>query len=419
MLERDSVIACLPGLPRSAGRLRGRGAHRVGQAGEIGLAVQHQQIVLLVGQHVLAELRAERRRPLGDLRQARLGLLVELGTGLDEAAMVALEHARLLQRQAELLAILHQRVDAREQLGVLVDGHAVLGIARRHLALDGLDLGRGVGARQIEEHGRDPIQQPAGTLQRVDRVGEGRRRAVVGDGGDLLEVLGEALLDGREEVLGAYLVERRHLERRRPALQQRVLARQPPCPSSAWPSSLRLLRVAAFVGVALALAGFFALLVMHILASVLGGAMNALGGFVESRCAGSPAGYLSREPKRHHRPETGRSHQDLAANVAYATGSHTCSRKSIRRSPVIGQNSSRPLNLNHKSGTHEHPSQDLRTENRGRARGGVGAAAPTTSAWCSSRPARAASIRRRPPRSPPRRAAGPRSWPCWSIPRTP
>ena len=214
----------LAGLAAIGGRLRGRGAHGVGQAGEISFSVQHQQVVLLVGQHVLAELGAERRRPLGDGGHTRLGLLVEPGARLDEAAMVALEYALLLQRQPKLLVILHQRVHPREQLGVLVDGHAVLGIAGRYLALDGLDLGRGVRAGQVEEYGRYAIEEPAREFERVDGVGEGRRRPVVGDGCDLFEVLGEALLDGRQEMRGAHLVEGRHLVRRRPALQQRVLA---------------------------------------------------------------------------------------------------------------------------------------------------------------------------------------------------
>ena len=96
MLERDRVIACLPDCAALGGRLRRRGPHRLGQAGQLVLALQHQQIGLLVGQHILVELGAERRRPLGDRGHARLGLGVEPGAGLDEAAVVALQHARLL-----------------------------------------------------------------------------------------------------------------------------------------------------------------------------------------------------------------------------------------------------------------------------------------------------------------------------------
>ena len=57
--QRDDVLAGEAAIGR---RLRRGGGQRVGQAGEIGLAVEDQHVGLLVGEHVLAELRAERRR---------------------------------------------------------------------------------------------------------------------------------------------------------------------------------------------------------------------------------------------------------------------------------------------------------------------------------------------------------------------
>ena len=70
MLERDRRDGVLALVAVLGGRLRRRRPHRLGQSGQVRLALQHQQKVLLVGQHVLAELGAQRRQPLGDRRHA-------------------------------------------------------------------------------------------------------------------------------------------------------------------------------------------------------------------------------------------------------------------------------------------------------------------------------------------------------------
>ena len=87
MLAR--VAAILGGLGR-------RRAHGFGQAGEVGLVLQHEHEGLLVGEQVLTEASAEHGHALGDRRHALLGLGREPGPGLDEGAVVALEHAGLL-----------------------------------------------------------------------------------------------------------------------------------------------------------------------------------------------------------------------------------------------------------------------------------------------------------------------------------
>ena len=73
MLERDSVTAYLPGWPRSAAMRAALRDEEIRQAVEVAL-VEQQQEVFFVGEHVLAELGAERRQPLGDRGEPRLGL---------------------------------------------------------------------------------------------------------------------------------------------------------------------------------------------------------------------------------------------------------------------------------------------------------------------------------------------------------
>ena len=75
--ERESVITRLPSMPRSEAAFAAASTLRLGKAGEIRVAFEHQRVGALVGEHVLPELRAEHREPLGDLREPLLLLRVE------------------------------------------------------------------------------------------------------------------------------------------------------------------------------------------------------------------------------------------------------------------------------------------------------------------------------------------------------
>jgi hypothetical protein len=140
--------------------------------------------------------------------------------------VIALEHAFLLLAQFQLLALLEEGIDAGKQRRVLVDAHAVLGKARCQRPLDGLDVRVGVGGGKVEEHRRDAVEGAAGPLQGLDGVGERRRRLGAGNRRDLLAVDGKAAVERRHEVRDADAVERRHLERRRPRREQRIIALQ-------------------------------------------------------------------------------------------------------------------------------------------------------------------------------------------------
>ena len=56
---------------------------------------------------------------------------------------------------------------------------------RRDFALDRLQLVIGVSARQIEKNARHLVEAAAAALQRLDRIGEGRRLGIGGDRVDL------------------------------------------------------------------------------------------------------------------------------------------------------------------------------------------------------------------------------------------
>ena len=210
-------------MPRSTPAWRARGAHEVGQPGELALGAQHEPVGGLVGEHVLAELRRQLGEPPHDLGVALLFVGAEARAGAREVGVIALEHAQLLGAEAELGAPLVQRVDSREQRGVHRDRAVVRGEARRHLRLDRLQRRRRLARRQVEEQLLQPRDHPAGAVERGDRVRECRRCRIGADRIDLGPVLGDRRVERRLEVLGPHGAERRQAVRRVPALQQRVV----------------------------------------------------------------------------------------------------------------------------------------------------------------------------------------------------
>ena len=98
MLERASVTTCLPGWPRScAARAAAAALTNSGSPARSLLAVEDQLERLLVGQHVLGELRAERGEPLVDGGDALLRRSAPSCAPLrTKPGVVALEDAELL-----------------------------------------------------------------------------------------------------------------------------------------------------------------------------------------------------------------------------------------------------------------------------------------------------------------------------------
>ena len=93
---------------------------------------------------------------------------------------------------------------------------------RRDFALDRLQLVIGVGANQIEKNAGHFVEAAAAALERLNRIGEGRRLGIGGDGVDLRARLLKRRIEGRPEMLRLETVERRRLEWRGPRFEKRV-----------------------------------------------------------------------------------------------------------------------------------------------------------------------------------------------------
>ena len=138
--------------------------------------------------------------------------------------MIALEHARLLRRQAELLTAPVQSDDAAEHVLVHENAVPVPGLAWRQVALD---LQNGIVAmgagEEMEDAGHARERLPA-PFERVDGIGEGRLRRIGSDGGHLDFVRGKRPVEGRHELLRLDAAEWRYPETAGPFLQQRIIA---------------------------------------------------------------------------------------------------------------------------------------------------------------------------------------------------
>src|SRR5262249_7481071 len=154
----------------------------------------------------------------------------EPGAGFDKGAVVGLEHAQLFLVQVEPWPPPHQPSDGANHFAVLVDAHAGPGELWRQLALDLLDLRRGIGARQVKEYRPDAIEPAAALLKRDNGVGKGGLRALPGHRGDFRAVLNERPIERRAEVLAADAIEGRQLEGGGPARRQWVAGELPPSP---------------------------------------------------------------------------------------------------------------------------------------------------------------------------------------------
>ena len=210
--QGQHVLAFQAALLRDFG---GGGDLRFGQAVELLHVVDDDRRGVHFLQHVVAEGGAQRGQFGVHLLQRRLVGVVEVGTGADEAGVVALDQAHALRVQAQFVALVVQRLDAGEQLGVQADGVAMRGELRRVVRAQLVARIVGVRADQVEEHGGGAVQHLAALFHRDDGVLERGRGRVVGDGVHLLQLLGHAGVEGGCEVAVLDLVELRVMQRQR------------------------------------------------------------------------------------------------------------------------------------------------------------------------------------------------------------
>ena len=168
-------------------------------------------------------MRGERRQPLGDRGQARLGVSRRACSGAGEIEMIALEHARLFERKPELVLVGLKRIDALEQRLAQIDIAAMARENRRDLPLDRLKLVIGRRAREVEEYFRHAIEAAPAPFQRFNRIGEGRRGRICRDGVDLGAMVFKRDVESGPKMRGLDAVERGRLERPGPGLKKWIL----------------------------------------------------------------------------------------------------------------------------------------------------------------------------------------------------
>jgi len=136
-----------------------------------------------------------------DLRQPRFRLALERSAGAAEGSVIALEDALLLGGEVKRFALLHQSIDATEQLSIGVELVPVAGDLRGQFALDPEQRVVAMRAGQKVEHLLDPSQGPPREFEGSDGIGEIRWLRAARDGRDLGLVLGEGPRVGWCEML--------------------------------------------------------------------------------------------------------------------------------------------------------------------------------------------------------------------------
>jgi hypothetical protein len=183
----------------------------VREAGELGPVMDHDGGGVLLVQDVLPAGRQQARKLGVHGLQARLVGIRQERARTDKVPMVALEEAQGLRIEAERRALLKERLDAREERGVQVDGVIVGRKLGGHRALYLLHLVVGVRVLQIEEDRRDASKQAARPLHGHDGVVKRGLLRIRGDGLHLLQLVRHPALEGGHVVGVRYPVEGREV----------------------------------------------------------------------------------------------------------------------------------------------------------------------------------------------------------------
>ncbi len=163
-----------------------------------------------IGEQAAVELGKGRGELLIDRADLTLLRRIELGAAADEAVIGAGQQAQLLGVEAEAVALVVERLDPGEQLGIERDAVERRRQFGRPFLVERL-IGRG---RHIvghhAEHRPDLVEPRSAAFHRLDRVGEGRRGRIVRGRGRFTLELGDGESIGLVKLLGLDLVPRRN-----------------------------------------------------------------------------------------------------------------------------------------------------------------------------------------------------------------
>ena len=204
------------------GRGAGRREDELGQPRQLGFVLQHQLPFGFVVQHVLAERGGQPGQLLRHFHVARLRIAAQQRAGPHEVEVHPLEQALLFGRERQSLALFVQGPDPLEQPSVHVDAALVCRQRNGHPPLHRLQLGRGLGGAKVVEKGLHAGEQAAAAVEGGQRVVEAGWLRVGGDGVEFRQVFAHRGFEGRLEMRGLHLVERRQAVRRGPRLQQGI-----------------------------------------------------------------------------------------------------------------------------------------------------------------------------------------------------
>ncbi len=221
--DHQQIFAVLPGLLGGAG---GGGQIGLGQAIQLFLAVDQQCSLVAGGLQLGAVIIGQLGDLLVDLAQLLFLFRRQLGTRMDEAAIIAGHQEFLVVIELQRVAGVVNRLHAGEQLFVQQDGVLMRLELGGLLLIDLIQRVVGIGGDQLLEQRIGAAQQGAALVEGDDGVVEGRLFLAVDDGIDLGILLIDADIDRFLEVRVLDLVDRFRAIGQGGCLRERIAGRQ-------------------------------------------------------------------------------------------------------------------------------------------------------------------------------------------------
>ena len=172
-------------------------AHRLRQSGEFVFTLEHEELIVLFGEHVLAELREQARELLIDLGKTLFRFRVQARAGMDEVCVIKPGHALLFGREPRFGRRVVDCFDSFEEWFVLCDLIVEGREAWGHLSLDHLEL-RATHRRAPNSVNRcHAIERVSAAFESGDGIFEIRRRGIAGDALNLAELFSHRGFESR------------------------------------------------------------------------------------------------------------------------------------------------------------------------------------------------------------------------------
>ena len=199
--------------------------HRFRQTGQVFFLVYHQQIIVVIGQYMVAEFNGQRRQLFVDFAQTLLLLCIQSRTRTDKFLVIFIQQIMLFSGQRDFSGLLLRMHGSYPLIQILVQENIVT-VFRQHwsdFALQCHQFIVRIGFSQSKEHPTHPSQDFPTVIQRHNGIFESRFFRILHNGLDFLILLLNAFQESRFIMFHLNPVEIRRAIRRFKLSQKRIV----------------------------------------------------------------------------------------------------------------------------------------------------------------------------------------------------